>query len=185
MRDLIAGLLALGLFLLALGLASTLRFHRRTRDRERNQLLASGRTVLAEIPAAAGLELFTADEDRFYWGAIAFEKNDIRQVQVLVNGLPLASHTARRHPLGDAGVTGSFADQPEGIAHDRWDVLVRTGAGDTLVECGSIRERVSQELARCVFDAVKADMERRDLQADTAEQQPTATTPALEHPPWR
>jgi uncharacterized UPF0146 family protein len=37
--------------------------------------------------------------------------------------------------------------------------------GDTLVECGSIRERVSQELARRVFDVVKADMENRDALA--------------------
>jgi hypothetical protein len=28
-----------------------------------------------------------------------------------------------------------------------------------LVECGAIRERVSQELARAVFDAVKRAME--------------------------
>ena len=31
-----------------------------------------------------------------------------------------------------------------------------------LVECGAIRERVSQELARTVFDAVKRELERRD-----------------------
>ena len=31
-----------------------------------------------------------------------------------------------------------------------------------LVECGAIRERVSQELARAVFDAVKRELERRD-----------------------
>jgi len=30
------------------------------------------------------------------------------------------------------------------------------------VECGAIRERVSQELARAVFDAVKHELQRRD-----------------------
>jgi hypothetical protein len=30
------------------------------------------------------------------------------------------------------------------------------------VECGAIRERVSQELARTVFDAVKRELVRRD-----------------------
>jgi hypothetical protein len=30
-----------------------------------------------------------------------------------------------------------------------------------MVECGAIRERVSQELARAVYDAVKRDVERR------------------------
>jgi nicotinamide mononucleotide (NMN) deamidase PncC len=34
--------------------------------------------------------------------------------------------------------------------------------GTLLVECGAIRERVSQELARTIFERVKADMERRD-----------------------
>src|SRR5207248_6782706 len=33
----------------------------------------------------------------------------------------------------------------------------------TLVECGAIRERVSQELARAVFDAVKREVERLDV----------------------
>jgi hypothetical protein len=53
-------------------------------------------------------------------------------------------------------------DRPEGIARDRWDVAIETLAGTTLVECGAIRERVSQELARAVFDAVKRELERRD-----------------------
>ena len=35
-------------------------------------------------------------------------------------------------------------------------------AGMTLIECGSIRERVSQELARTTFDAIRIDMEKRD-----------------------
>jgi hypothetical protein len=36
--------------------------------------------------------------------------------------------------------------------------------GLTLVECGAIRERVSQELARAVYDAVKRAIERADQQ---------------------
>jgi hypothetical protein len=31
-----------------------------------------------------------------------------------------------------------------------------------LVECGAIRERISQELARSVFEAVKQDLDRRN-----------------------
>jgi hypothetical protein len=41
-------------------------------------------------------------------------------------------------------------------------VAVETVAGTVLIECGSIREQVSQELARAVFEAIKDDMERRD-----------------------
>ena len=140
---------------------------------------AAGRTVLAEIPTRDGLELFIADRDHFYWGATTVAKHDIRLVRVLINGSPLTSYAARRYPSDDPGDTGGFADRPDGIAHDRWDVLVRTGAGDTRVECGSVRERVSQELARSVFDAVKADMENRDLEASTVGRAPTTTTPVL------
>ena len=165
MRDLIAGLVALGLFLFGLGLASTLRFHRRRRERERRELLGTGRTVVAEIPTMDGLTLFVADEDYFYYGETPISKDNIRLVRVLINGSPIASYTARRTPSDDPGSAGSFADRPEGIAHDRWDVLVRTDVSATLVECGSIRERVSQELARSVFDVIKADMENRDALA--------------------
>jgi hypothetical protein len=56
----------------------------------------------------------------------------------------------------------SFEDRPEGIARDRWDVAIESVDGTTLVECGAIRERISQELARAVFDAAKRDIERRD-----------------------
>ena len=165
MRDLIAGLFALGLVLFGLSLASTLRFHRRRSERERRELQGAGRTVIAEIPTSSGLTLFVESDAHFYYDETAILKNDIQLVKVLINGSPIASYAALRAPPDDAGNSGSFADRPEGIAHDRWDVLVRTDVGDTLVECGSIRERVSQELARRVFDVVKADMENRDALA--------------------
>ena len=80
-------------------------------------------------------------------------------------------HAARQ------GDSGSFADRPEGIAHDRWDVLLRSSAGDVMVECGSVRERISQELARAVFDAVRTDMERRDAALPAQQPDDLATTP--------
>ena len=56
--------------------------------------------------------------------------------------------TAARQPT-------TFEDHPEGIARDRWDVAIETVTGTVLVECGAIRERVSQELARTVYEVVK------------------------------
>ena len=35
-------------------------------------------------------------------------------------------------------------------------LVIETTTGTDLIECGAIRERVSQELARKIFDAVKA-----------------------------
>jgi len=63
------------------------------------------------------------------------------------------------------GVPGEIEARPEGFARDRWDVAIETVAGTTLIECGAIRERVSQELARAVFEAVKDDLEQRDRTA--------------------
>jgi hypothetical protein len=57
-----------------------------------------------------------------------------------------------------------FDDRPEGIERDRWDVAIETVRGTMLVECGAIRERVSQELARKVFDAVRESVEARNLE---------------------
>ncbi len=56
----------------------------------------------------------------------------------------------------------SFEDRPEGIARDRWDVAVEALNGTLLIECGAIRERVSQELARTIFERLRRDMEQRD-----------------------
>jgi hypothetical protein len=47
-----------------------------------------------------------------------------------------------------------------GLARDRWDVAIDTATGTVVVECGDVRERVSQELARAVFDAVRRVVER-------------------------
>lgn len=178
MRDLIAGLIALGLFVFALRLASTLRFHRRDRQRERDELSTAGRSVLAEIPTRDGLELFVADDTHFFWQNTTIAKDRIGLVRVLINGTPLASYSAQRFAADDPGDSGSFTDRPEGIAHDRWDVLIRADA-DTLVECGSVRERVSQALARRVFDAVRDDMEHRDsLMKHRDSQAQTGSSPA-------
>jgi hypothetical protein len=50
-------------------------------------------------------------------------------------------------------------DRPEGIARDRWDVVIETRPGPITVPCGDIRERVSQELARAVYNALKKTLE--------------------------
>ena len=77
-------------------------------------------------------------------------------MRVLINGVAdRRVRLARATPSDDARQATSFEDRPEGIARDRWDVAIETVTGTTLVECGAIRERVSQELARAVFDAVK------------------------------
>lgn len=163
MRDVVAGLVALALLFLALSLADALQRLRRRRQRALDSERALGRTVVVEIPAAEDLVLFSEDPVRFHYGEKSIDKDLIVAVRVLINGTPIAAYVSTRHAAdAERQQPTHFEDHPEGIAHDRWDVAIETVVGTTLVECGSIRERVSQELARAVFDAVKRDLERRD-----------------------
>jgi hypothetical protein len=182
MRDLVAALVALALLAAALSLATTLHFWRRRRERAHKSEREAGRTIVAEIPVGDELRLFTEDEHAFHYGQEVIDKDDVRTVRVLINGAPLAV-VKRNRAVSDisafanaergggvlaeqdrgAGPPGViFEDRPEGIARDRWDVAIETPGRTVLVECGAIRERISQELARAVFEAVKRDLERRD-----------------------
>ena len=162
MRDLIAGVVALALLVIAASLATTLTYVRRRRLRARDSERALGRHVIAELPVGEDLILFSEDDVRFHYGEQSIDKDLIVAARVLINGAPIASYVSTRHPEGAGRQPTSFDDRPEGIARDRWDVALETLKGTTLVECGAIRERVSQELARLVFEAVKKDMEARD-----------------------
>src|SRR6185295_17247905 len=162
MRDVFAALVALALLAAAASLATTLRFYRRRRGRARDSERALGRTIITEIPDASDLTLFSEDASRFYYGERSIDKDLIAAVRVLINGSPIAAYVSRRHPEGTSRQATSFDDRPDGIARDRLDVALETVTGTVLVECGAIRERVSQELARTVFEAVKGDMESRD-----------------------
>ena len=162
MRDLVAGIIAVALLLLALSLATTLQFFRRRRIRAREAEREMGRAVIAEIPAADDLVLFSEDAEAFHYGSTIIPKQSIAAARVLINGIPIAAVVSTTHLESALRQPTSFEDHPEGIARDRWDVAIETTDGTVLVECGAIRERVSQELARAVFDAVKRSIERRD-----------------------
>jgi hypothetical protein len=162
MRDFGAAIVALVLTLVAASLATTLRAYRLRRQRARDSERALGRTIIAELPTSDDLVLVSEDAQRFYYGERSIDKDLIVAVRVLVNGSPIATQISRRHASHQPEHPTSFEDHPEGIARDRWDVAVETLAGTTLIECGSVRERVSQELARTIFDAIKRDVERRD-----------------------
>jgi hypothetical protein len=174
MRDLVAGLIAVALLIVAASLATTLQLYRRNRQRTRDAERALGRAIITEIPAGGDLVLFSEDAKRYYYGERSLDKDLVTAVRVLINGSPIAAYVStsgrpdsRRPPL-DAGERRALAvhvdDRAEGIARDRWDVAIETVTGTTLIECGAIRERVSQELARAVFDAVKRYLEDRDAE---------------------
>jgi hypothetical protein len=161
-RDIVAALIAVLLLLVAASLATALRLFRRRRQRTRDAERALGRTIIAEIPAEDDLVLFSRDAKRFYYGDRAIDADLVEAVRVLINGAPIAACVSRRFSGRAASQATAFDDRPEGIARDRWDVAIEATNATTLVECGAIRERVSQELARAVFEAVKQEVERLD-----------------------
>jgi hypothetical protein len=163
MRDVFAGVVALLLLVVAASLATGLKEFRTRRRRARESEQALGRSIITEVPDREDLVLVTEDATHFHYGDRSVDKDLITAVRVLINGSPIAEYAATRH-AGTASRKGtSFEDRPDGIARDRWDVAIETVSGDTLlIECGAIRERVSQELARAVFDRVKGALEARD-----------------------
>jgi len=175
MRDAVAALIAAALIFFALSLLTSLHFYRKRQRKVREDEVARGRTIIVELPTDPELTLFTEDAEHFYYGATPIDKNEIMAVRVLINGSPIAAFVSPRWQSeagpakSDAGSRKqdpetSFEDTSEGILRDRWDVAietVNTQQGTIIVECGAVRERVSQELARKVFDAVKADLDKR------------------------
>lgn len=161
-RDVFAAVIALFLVYVAFRLATTLHQYRRRRQRARDSERALGRTLIAEIPGETDLVLFSEDAVRFYYGETSVDKDLVLAVRVLINGAPIAACVSQRHAGAESKQPTSFDDRPEGIARDRWDVAIERVNGMTLVECGAIRERVSQELARAIFDAVRRDIEQRE-----------------------
>ena len=155
MRDAVAALVAILLVMLALRLATSLTKDRRRRQGQRESLAAAGRIILAEIPADTGLTFFTEDARAFYLGDREIPKATIRAARVLINGAPIAAAVAPGHPAATAIPSEVIENRPDGISRDRWDVAIETDDGMVLVPCGAIRERISQELARRIFDAVK------------------------------
>ena len=165
MRDAVAALAAAALIFFALSLLTSLHFYRKRHRAAREEELARGRSIVVELPTDPELTLFTEDAEHFYYGATPIDKNEIAAVRVLINGSPIAAFVSPRwESAAERLQPTSFDDRPEGIARDRWDVAIETvnpRQGTILVECGAVRERVSQELARKVFDAVKTALEKR------------------------
>lgn len=161
MRDLVAGIFAAALLFFALSLLTTLHFYRKRHKEAREAEIARGRQIIVELPTDPALTLFTEDLEHFYYGSVAVDKAEIVAVRVLINGAPIAGIVSQKWEAAARPQPTSFDDRPEGIARDRWDVAIETLSGTILVECGAVRERVSQELARKIFDAVKCAIEAK------------------------
>lgn len=160
MRDLVAIIIVLILVACALAMATSLQWYRRGHERHRRTLVADGHTIVAEVPVSDGLTFFSEDVGAFYWSERRIPKRDVRGARLLISGAPLSGIRSRRFP--NPQETSSTPDA-ETVERERWDVEIDLGGQTVLVECGSIRQQVSQEMARRIYESVKRMIETHDL----------------------
>ena len=162
MRDLVAAFVAVALVVVALSMATSLHRYRQTHARLRRQLRAQGQRIVAEIPGGDDLKFFTEDVTAFHWADRPIPKDKITAARLLISGAPISVRVSNRFSGSREPQPVNVDDHPDAFERDRWDVAIELDAGTVLVACGTIRERVSQELARRVFDAVTRDIEARE-----------------------
>ena len=143
-------------------MATSLHWHHRSHERRRKALKMQGRSILAEVPTENGLRLFSHDKDAFYWSNQCIPKQDIRSVELLISGAVLATARTNRSNFKTASENNKNKSSPEKIERERWDVKIEVNSNFILVACGSIRQQVSQELARNIFETVKASIKLSD-----------------------
>ena len=167
MRDLVAVVVVVVLVVFALSMATSLQWYRRSHAKSRRSVQSRGQSILAEIPAPEGLRFFTEDADAFHWMDRTIPKHEIRAARVLISGAPISVCVSTRFSVLPSRDEVDVDGTTDGFGRDRWDVAIDLRDETVLVECGAIRERVSQELSRQVFDAVRRDIETRESEPST------------------
>ena len=143
--------LVVALFRFAMGL----RAAKLARAAARAAAEAGGRRVVAEIPLPEGLVLFLEDDSGFYWGDRAVRKRDLVGGRMRLGAGVVASFG------GEAGGPADPPPEDAGEGRERWDVVLRLRDGAAaVVPCGGVREGISREAARQVFDAVRRGAEQ-------------------------
>lgn len=159
MRDLGAIILALILLAVAFRMATSLSWHRRNYARLRQSFLDNDQLILAEIPVKGHLQFFTEDYKAFYWEERIIPKAEIRSARILINGTPMSISQSTIISGGSLDQSDISNDQDEKTYGDQWDVAIEIDSEIIVIKCGAIRERVSQELARRIFEATKKAIE--------------------------
>jgi hypothetical protein len=148
--QLAAALLLLLLLWRAFRMAMAMRYSRVVREDERRAMESRGRRVVAEVPNHAGeVYLFVEDAETFQWPGQALRKADITGCRLLLNGGLMGTATRPGVSLPEPTAPGDFEGR------ERWDVRVYAGQTVVDIPCGTLREGVSREAARAVFQAVR------------------------------
>jgi hypothetical protein len=139
----------------AFRLAMGLRWSKIERERARRREEETGRKVVAELPLPEGVLFFVEDERALHWGEHSVARADVAGARLLLNSA-VVSAAARE----GAALPAPPAPEEE-PGREKWEVAVYLRDGRALtVRCGSVREGISRQAARAVFDAL-----RREVQA--------------------
>jgi hypothetical protein len=149
--ELLAAILLVGTLFVAFRFAMGLRWARLMREKALFEELERGRRLIAEVPTPSGeIELFLADASGFYWAGEELSKHELVGARLLLNGAVMRECRRPDTRLPEA-------EPPEDYeGRERWEVLAFRSQGTLLIPCGSLREGVSREAAREVFDALES-----------------------------
>jgi len=161
MRDFVAVFVVFLLMAVALSMATSLQWYKRAHSKMRRAIIASGQSIIAEIPGTDALQFFTEDTRAFHWEKQIIPKEEIRSTRLLISGAPISIRFSGLFPEPQPLPSSDF-QQSDALERERWDVAIDLKNTTVVVGCGAIRERVSQELARQVFEAVAADIELKE-----------------------
>ncbi|HET8647612.1 MAG TPA: hypothetical protein VFO85_19090, partial [Vicinamibacteria bacterium] len=145
----------LALLFWAFRLAMGLRWAKVEREQARRRQLETGRRVVAELPLPEGVSFFSEDEAALHWEGRSLRREEVAGARLLLNSAVVSAAARPGFALPDPPAP---EDEP---GREKWEVMAYLRNGQALtIRCGSVREGVSREAARAVFDAL-----RREVQA--------------------
>jgi hypothetical protein len=134
----------------AFRLSMGLRWSKVQRERLREEEAGRGR-IVAELPLPEGMAFFVEDAAGFRWGGDAIARGAVCGARLLLNSAVVASV---ERPGAVLPPPPAPEDEP---GRERWEVMAYLDGGAArTVRCGSVREGISRQAARAVFDALRA-----------------------------
>jgi hypothetical protein len=138
----------------AFRLAMGLRWSKIEREAARRREEETGRRVVAELPLPEGVVFFAADDRSLHWGDEAVPREAVLGARLLLNSAVVSVAARPGAALPDAPAP---EEEP---GREKWEVVAYLRDGRALaIRCGTVREGISREAARAVFDALRQEVQ--------------------------
>ena len=138
----------------AFRLAMGLRWSKIEREAARRREEETGRRVVAELPLPEGVVFFTADAQALHWGDQSIPRGALLGARLLLNSA-VVSAAARA-----AAVLPEPPPPEDEPGREKWEVIAYLEGGRALtIRCGTVREGISRDAARAVFEALRQEVQ--------------------------